>query len=688
MKKIVILLYSIVFIILSFFTIDFFANYETYKYTARNMYQLQHYDKIYAYSQQERINMIKAIAKEEKVNIYQFNHDVRDDGTEISIYYYALGDEKLYNEKFDTDKGLTRTFNPRNEIYSLPIEDTLGKQVRTHLFIEGRDKQSIESAVDRLTSKEYSLENFEITKNNFFSIIRMMLYSDIFLNIFLILILLIPTTFYFYYIKLQEIYVKKSLGFNPEEIKLDLIKDITIIQGISIVPSIIFQFIYLYKYNKVIEYILFYIIICLIIMLLLFIFNIITVIFIKIDKIVLGLKHKRPYIKMMIMGKLFSIITLIVILNILNSSLIQMDQIKLTMSYIKKWETLKEYQNFNFGYIDAFPTTNRIINEYNASDKAQDLYKVCEENGAILVNPRWYSPLSENAKDRLIITNANYIYLEQIKDETGTIIDDIDKDKLTILIPIKYKGTEQDVIDAIQIRVLDLRFYIEQLYMEKEGTALELDNDVEIEIRYIQNDQETFIYGKKEDFSKNNYARDPVLICTNSNILGKSLCLSYMTKSYFKAYVGDERFTVANLNNSIQQLKAGDMIKVYNSYNEFLAEYIMNLHKGIERLQWITTLIIIAQISIIVANVIIHNNNFKQINYIQKIHGYSFWHRHYKYIVSLLIEAILVIFLYHKYQNNIAIKNIYIYILIRCFMEIYILKKYEKNSIIEILKRR
>lgn len=687
MKKIIFTIYLMVFIIFAFFLRDFFIEYESYRYTAYNIFQLSEYDKLYSSSQEEIINILKKISQEEKVNIYQFNHERKKDGTELSIYYYALGDKELYDKKFDCIKGITKTFNPYNEIYSLPIEECTDKQLRTHLFIEGKNKLYIENAVNRLTTQKIDFEHFELYKNNLFNMLRILLYSGAFKSIFLMLIIMIPTTFYFYYIKLNEIYVKKSLGFSNRRTKVELLKDVLIIQASSVVLSILLQIIYLNRYDKIFNYLFFAIFSYIILLMFIFIFDVLTIYMINFNKIEAGLKYRKPYFKMAILGKLFSVLATVLLLYTVLNGFAQYKEIKLALKDVAKWEKLKNYQDFNFGYIDQFPTQDKVINELESSKKAQELYRICEEKGGILLNFSLYSDLVTNAKNKILITNANYIYLEEIKDIYGNNIKDINPDKLTILVPLKYKGYEHEVKEVIEKRILDLRFYIEEIYMKSKNTTLVLESDIEFEIKYIKDNQKAFLYTKIKDFMGNNYATNSIFVCVNSDIIGKSVCLAEMTKTNFKAYVGDSSFDTVDLNTSIRSLSASNMIKIYNSYDNNLAVNIMEMHRVLKSYEQIGLILLIIQICVSMTNIYIYHENFKQIHCIKKISGYSFLRRHGMYILMLVLEVLILISIYSNWINKLNITKIYMYPLVIVLFNIYLLKSIEKKSITGILKR-
>lgn len=684
MKKIVFIMYVLLFVIISFFSVELYSNYEAYRYNWSNIIRIDGYDKLYEYSLEDRIDKIETIAVEENVNLYQFNHEIKENGSEVLIYYYALGNDQIYNDKFDTYKGYTKTFNPYNEVYSLPISELKEKQIRTNIFIEGDNELNILKAIKRLTSEEINLQQTNFFTNNFIGMLKILIESGIFKLICLIILIFLPTTFYFYYIKYQELHVKISLGFNILKVKLNLLKEVLQIQLSSITLVTILQMILLINYDKIGGYMIFYLIVMLISLLIMLLVNFSIVNLINSKKIISGLKNLRPIHKILSCAFIFEIITTLLVVAFTYMNVNVYAKLDILQQDIDKWSILKEYQDFNFGYVQALPSKDLLINEINATHKAQNIFIESEINGGILINSKYFSNNAKNIEGRILIVNNNYLNIERVKDENERDIKYFSEDKVTLLVPLIYKGLESEFKDIVEKRIQNMRYFLEDSYLKREGEKPIERPGLDIEVKYIKDNQRFFLYDIERGEKDINYAINPVLIVVNGETFGAPLCLSSMTQRYFKAYI-DKDF---DIEQCIAKYDATSMIKTYNSYDNNVEIALLKLEKSMKASASLFVILIIMQVCTSIATIMIYIEGNKQKIYIKKIHGFSFIKTHQQGIFYYLFLTILIAIMYFKY-TNLMNSEILIGILLLKMIIVYVLFKIiENKSIIEGLNRR
>jgi hypothetical protein len=560
--------------------------------------------------------------------------------------------------------------------------------MRTFIAIEGYNKLNIKEAINRLSTEEINLTNFNITKNNLLGILKALLYSNIFSTIFLGILILAPTIFYFYYTKQKEIYVKKSLGFSNKDIKILLVKDIFLLQISSIFPSVLIQLTFIHNHEKIINFIIFYTITLMIFLVIIFIFNICILYMMNFNKIVVGLKYKTPYFKMVIINTIFEVIAVIFILNIFSEGASNYDKLKLAHKNIYKWNILHNYHDFNFGYVDEFTTDNRLLNELNSCKKSKILFKESEKNGGILIDSSYYKNNAQNIAHKYLIVNKNYVNLEKIKDIQGKYIDNMNDSNITILLPLNSNTYKNEIIRIILKRFNNLRYFIEDAYTKSIGKVPLNRPCIKIDIRFIENNQKCFLYNPDKEIDYNNYAINPILVVVNSDILGNALCLSAMTGKDFKAYVGEDTFNIEMLNKKIKEVNADDMIKVYNSYNNNVAVYILELKNKLKDLFLIFIILVIMLVCVAIVSLINYLENSKQNHCVKKAHGYSFIHIHGQYICTYILKIGFLYYICLKFMDYKAHIFFVSYVFLKIVITIIILNTLGNQSIISRLRRR
>lgn len=638
-------------------SIEFFQIYEDYTYTQKNVLYIGNPDHLYPYSKLDRINLIEQIAREEKVNLFQTNYDVNQDGSLIPTLYYAIGDPTLYQMKFKMLEGEVDTFNPFNKIQVAPFSKTAKVQSKTMIGIESNDKTRLNAAITRLTSDEIELSKVDLVKNNFIGISEGVFRSNIFRDIAILLLLLLPTTYYYYYSRLQEVYVKKSLGYSKNEIIRELVQDIFKIQVKSLGLVSLVQFVYLKFYNDYscfFKYLIFYICITLVLLIVLIIYNVICLNFMKLSKISLGIKQKKPLLLPILFNIIFKISSIILTLFLLLSSIANYKDIALIVKNENKWEILKNYNDYNFGYISEYPTEDQLLNEYNACNKAQKLFISAEKNGGILIDSSRYKHSISNWNGNILVVNKNYLSLETLRDVHGKIIDikKFDDNEITVLLPTKYSDDESEIKKEAAKYFNGMRYFLGDAYAKKQGLEPIPKEYYEVNIEYIENGQSLFMFKPNANNEAMNNAMDPIICIVNGNILGNALCLSSMTSGDFKAFIGSDAYTVEYLLKDIERNDAADMIVPYNSYFNNVSSYLLKLKTKLYVYNFLFFIGCVALgCIIIVSHLMFVERNNKKI-YIQKIHGHSFYSIYKNYFIYMVVTDALILTMVSQLVNQ------------------------------------
>lgn len=700
MKKVIFILYFTGFLVFAYMLIQFFSGYDTYYYRQRNMVQLGDINQLYHYSQEERINELNKIAKEEQVNLYQFNYDIDLKGIQTNIYYCAIGDEKIYNEKFDTERGYITNFNPTEKIKVFPMSDSVHNHNRIWTSVETTDLSRMKSAVNRLTTKDVDMTQLSLSKNNFIEILKTLYSSKIYLYAFYGILILIPVTIYFYFSKIREIYIRKMFGFDDRDIKIHLIGDLFKVQAASYLLAFFVQIIYLYFYNgfnKIFTYLLFYIAVSVLFFIFLLLFNYICLYMVKFANMVNIIKYQKPIRKMLIVNCIFKGIFMLLLFNVFNANYEAYEKIKIAEKNNSKWEILKNYANYNFGVISELPTENAIVNEYFAVNKAQKLFINAEKHGGILVDYSRCAPSSLQIYDdvewnsKLLFVNKNYLNLELAYDERGKVVtldSYTDPDTIILLLPAKYKKFEGEISKETEKYFSGMRYFLENSYLKFEGEQIPKRKTAKIEIQYVKDGQSFFLYNPESRVGENSYIYNPILIVVNGQNLGNALALSSMAGSFFHAYIGDESYNFEDLKDDIIQNQADEMIKPYNSYAYKVSRYILQLKNQNKNTILLFCVFLIVEMCVLILSIINYLEKNKQSISVKKMFGYSSIHTYISFFIFWSITAFIVLLIQWNFITNINIMFTSIYLLFEILFSIVLLVRLDKRYIVKWLKRR
>lgn len=678
MKKIMFILYSLIFILFSFICIYLYGTLEgTYFIPFHNVFQINDIPMFHDISREEVISKIEQISKEEKVNIYQIQYSSDENGIDNRVCYCSIGDESLFLKKFNTINSEVPLFDPSYKVTTLPMSESLNfKGFWT--YIESNNITRLNSTLARFNIKNITLSKSYMNRYMVYNLLRVISMSGIITPIIILFLLLISANTCFIIFKYKDIAIEKLYGYSNFKILISLLNSNLKIKLYAFGISIVFQCIYLYFYNFYVnfnKYILFFIILAILFNLILSIFTFISILMTNFIKIHDMIKNKLPILFLQINNLFFKIVFSIFIILFFCNNIQDLSTLNAKMENNYYWDMLKSYYNLSYGgYND---------NYQNMSSISKKLFNILDNKQGILIHPaytNYYDNPISPYYGNVIFVNKNYLKLQPVIDLYGN---ELDIDKITdsseiILVPQKYKVNEKDIIKLYN-----------DYYNFNKYDILKDNNIVKEEIIYIEDNQKFFLFNPSYSPQTNNYAIDPLIVIVDSKSFSDSWYLEVMSQFDFKAYINYETYTINDLEKDIEYLNARNIIHPILSYGSDIAEYIIDLKDNITKNMVLNFLCISIEIFVLSFFVIIYMEKNKKCNFIKAINGYDFYSIHNNFLIILFLTQLISI-LFSLFYLKLLIKGFGIFILLYIIFEftysIFLILYINRFNVSNILK--
>lgn len=638
---------------------------------------------------EEKLKQIEAIAAEQKVNIYKVAYKPLESSQKQKIILYAaLSDEQRFykqitlesgkrltrkdpvdhylssrNERDTSQVGRIELFSPDNLIEIRPLMAAESVNLRGNYVIDTQDSGKAEAIKQKLqTDVGFQVEDQEPLST--LSSLKGQK-ATVYLIPVLIIILIFISLSFLYYILLnfKGLAVRKLLGFSDEALIFKvLMKDNLNLHFTAFAVIFVGQVIYLFQYNGLNKFwqwgsewfawqslfMLLSLAVCL--------FPFFIVYHINIGDM---LKNKKPIKLVQFLNYtskgLFSLLLVVLLVNIVH----QYKEYSTQEANSDKWNSAKyygfyEFQNTNLG-------ADQEEWAYETGLKSQKLFGLANEKGAILVKPsdglihkeaiaqqaakgglvpEPYDPQEGNT----LQVNVNYLNENPVYDLDGNkvSIEDSFGDRLLVLVPEMYRGKEAEIRNAYKEWYQFKRYIDVDIYREHKGMDAERHKDVEVEFRFIRNDQKHFLYNPTIERETGNFSVNSILMVVNSQNMGGDSYLNFLTSGYFFPKVGNPENTYEELEVDISKAGLGNIILSAPSLYSVIGDYMHQLQNDLKISSLVAVVLLIIQMVITIFTILNYLEKNKIIHSVKKINGFSFLRRHYHFMILSIATWLLI----------------------------------------------
>lgn len=662
MKKLISLLLTITFFIVSFLSIKQFEYIQYQTFNNGNTHEqwniiIESGDP--QKNKSENFILLSEIAKKSKTNLQRISYEKDNNSKDKIVYYVTFFNQDKYFDKIKLKTGnfLNENSNPNDFLSTMKKDNKhqIGQIEIFHSFdpIEIRPMIAAKNTKDikgtYTLSGKNNAENFkktaleygftvEISKDQAQSSISQYPYQDMMYKASLILCLLIGLAMLYDVINnYKEVAVRYLLGYNFWEIGAYLFRKYVIVFFSSLSIGCLGLIMYLYFYNELQQlfpFLSFWIKNIIPLMLIIILIFCVTWLGTKTIHIPQMIKNKKP-IKLLFYTNIIVRFVLAIFLVLgLQQGFSTFLELKNTVNKEKKWALLKDYS-----YLGEIATSNPETLNFQSDEEKQKfklLYKELESHGAFYISPSAYYmnnndiPLNPNpwgADGKKVEINTNYLSLNPIIDTNNKKVElkiDPNKGEITVLVPIMYKQYENDIERTI------LKDYTD-LYDKKEFSS------PKVNILYVKNEQSYFTFSPNIAEKTDYEIIDPIAVIVNeqfdSSILVNHMSMGY---GYYTKNSGNENpFKLTQ--NTLKTYGFQDVLQpVSIAYSN--VELKIENNKDLLRLSamYCGIFIILAAVLLFFSSMYYLEMN-KQLLALQWIFGYNFFEKHYLVYLVILV---------------------------------------------------
>lgn len=720
MKKILLVLLTIFYLSLSFVFMSFHFNYNLGKITHNNVSQISINNLNQNVKDNLELKKISNIAKDDNLNIFRVSYSPDGD---IDLYF-AVGNEKLflnnYKIKFFKNKNINELYNENffsnvitknksqigyinifqsKHIHIYSLEEMKNKPIIGNYFIEGKiinTKNIINQFKNIGLIGNSNLQQY-FSANPIKSI-----NINLILGLFMLFIMVIISYLYYLVSKFKEVIVKRLFGFNSVEI----LKDIIIFTGkalcVSIFSSLIIQgiFILLY-YNSlgICDYIVkLFILLFMTSIFIIIIFGISLIIF-RFNNKVDMLKNKKPVNQLQYLNYtskiISSFILVFILINTYNSFAFFDNEVK----GLNKWKETKNYCYLNYSYPKMNKEQFCIFN-----DKNKSLFNKVDLNGILAfpsnglqygangyanaeITPNFGQGTSMYSGNSIQV-NSNYFKDNPIYYSNGIRVNIKENygNYMIILVPEMYKKYKNQLLESYTKWYQFRKYANINVYDQCVGKIIPYEKPVHVEIKFIKDNQRTFLYNPSLGVKNNDYSINSCLAVINSENMGADSYMAYLDGGYFFINVknGYEK-----LNKEINESDLSQYVTNEPNLYSRISVVLFTLKNNIADNVFIILSIMLLQIFIIIFSALNYTEKNKFIISIQKMHGYSFLSINLKFLIGIIINWIVVILM--VMAKNIPFKYAAIpslsLMILDIIISVFIMLILNKNTLKNVLNK-
>lgn len=619
--------------------------------------------------------------------------------------------------------GKITRFDSKNKIYIRPFFAQENLPLSAEYEINTQDSSIISAMVDDFKEVVPDVKIIDDSAN---TINGLDSYFVIYFSILLFSIFILVLLVYLYYIisRYKEFAVCKLFGYsNRNIIKNTMIKSsffFLIAESINIFCTFLFLGIYNH-FADFVDFLIFWGSIQVVILLsLLFIFFLIALL-IKRVRTPNMLKNSKPIRSISCLNMITKFVFVVITCSVLLNCVQNINTVILQNNDMNRWQQVSDY--VYTAYQPSVPITGdgaRMDDESKITSalddkKLKDFYAQTSQDG-VLVKPSDYYKYFDsqdygNIPDydpnkKSIMINSNYLQLNPIYDENNNIvtINNENSAVTVLLVPEKYKPYEQ-AIKQLYEQDRTWHYHIEEdWYLEMLGqdlgysgaqNAYQKYGMMDVEIQYVKNEQEYFLYRPMTLLSNEpNAIVDPIAVVVNNDNCGWDEYASIISS-------GEYFLPVSDINEPkrcfVNELTATDTTSNLNFYSLYrcVDHYMNSIYQQLMIdfiIIFVSIIVLIAIATITVSNYMVSN---RMTNVVKKLHGYSFVGKYWKLLSTIPVFWLLsfcFMFLLSKIHlfGSLSILRMSLFALgmmiIDLFISILLIQIQERKTTTKILK--
>ena len=674
----------------------------------QNSYEINIPNKINSLPKGTQYKELIAASNRNDASMYFTRIEKLNGQEKIIKYFFSTNDEymnqfqlvwgkKLDKTLIDTDYFLsTDNTGDKNQIGRIASFSGIHMEIHTvqgmldsGLFLDGPctvtlpDKDNIKSLSSQFLNW-LDIKQIDVTPSYDIGEVKPNSYIQISVLFFVIMLLVLYDILKSY----KNIAVEKLLGFSTFQIWKKRIFNITLMQIITMIISMIIMSLVLFKEFNLIYFYFLKDLVILYGVLIIILFFIASLPFFYVDNIEISaaIKNKQPIKEIILFNTIIKILLCLGLIFLINGQITNYNSTKKVYdrSY-KTWENTSNYRVMNL-------TKDSSQDFY--SDKKSLIYEYFNERGGIFAGFQNYEKSSLDGNKHLPITsfnaliNPNYLKVNPMYDLDGKSILISERNKnWVLLVPAKYKKNESEIRSFYQKWIDSYRLF--------RSSKIKGEIKSKIEIIWTKDNQKAFSYDTGVYPENGYYVIDPILFVGTEDgaYPGWNTQIFNVTGNPFKVKIpaneNDKEFIEAGLNKS-GYLSYGLQI---NHANE---EVTSKISEYKTMFIWLITSIFL--VIFIISVVLIQNvyNFFEQFKIriaIRKLHGYTKVSKYKEYVILLAISWIIIIIASFiiSFFRIFAVTQVILTVsaigfIIETIISLILLNFIEKKKIIKIIK--
>lgn len=549
--------------------------------------------------------------------------------------------KKIYN--LNTNTGVRiKLFNPSKQCAIYNFEGLKDKSLSRTYYIYPSEKGE--------SFQKYMTENYNV---DFFTSEELLYihteYIDQIPGVALMMAALLVFFSFWIVSQYQLNAVKKLCGYSDCRNILDMVLQFIFITLLAVIFSYIIQFVLCGIYNRWVGYtniFIDYVKICIPIFIVLVVAGVLFSFLFYSSDVKYALKGRRPYRILNICAAILKVITIVFLCSSVTNIVIGINQ---SSNILKQKEEFEKVANYHITQIQMTSGSADYMSKFenNSSNFYKALDGVLISNQEI-VNNRYNSDVSDDITDNIlantVFINTNYLEINPIYDTFGKPIKineaSIKANKTIVLVPEKYKSQEKDIYQSFY------DWYKFARYVTVPTTELpKEERKVEIELVFVNNNQNYFAFETTEQELNFNYIKDPFAVIVTKNNMDKSEYSKNIINGKYllfenKEQTIDEIFRIADATGISEDLVNAPT--VISCVDELMQQCKSQVISSLMFL--VLSIIIVAIISIYIIKNYMDQN--KKMLFVKKMLGYPMFGVYGKFIfvvtgVQLLIFVIL-----------------------------------------------
>ncbi|QWI52479.1 DUF1430 domain-containing protein [Bacillus mycoides] len=715
MKKVILIIISLGFLIcssLSVFLFDLKESYEQIYFPGENVSTFE----VTSWKKDKKnidiLNELDQFAKDNKINVYKKQYSTSNKGGVNYDYYYSIyvpskvrdvipiNNSNINNKGvFSTNSGDIELFNKSSNMVLQPLLKAEEKSVIGFYSFQYKNSSQYKLITDKLSSlglvyNSYNSLDFKYVISTFFAMPGIFI---LMLSVIIFIVMLFFVTLYEIFMRYKELAILKLYGYRKRTIYFQMLfeKMKLILYIMFPILGIFFTFVWVkYEGNRFLEFVLFSILIFLIYILITMLISSLVFFVIRFVTIQKMIKNKQPFRFVNVLNITAKYIASFVMVFLIFNIVDKQKDLNMKIDRVKDWDKVKSYVFFEYGGKASDSANDRQLHYQNAKNIV-DLYKEVEERSIVVAPSDYFMPgapdinYSENISNKYIVINSNYLKMHPVFDINNKSLEGLkpkSDTELTLLVPEKYRSMEKEIRSHF-LKYFRLQKYFDKVFI-KEMTKDEMNlQNITIDFHYIKNNQSNFLYDHTNSF-KNESVIDSILVLIDSNTFGPESYTSFLGNGRIFTKVVDINNSYKELLPVISDTKTEELIMGTPGVYGSVSKKINDLKQESLMLKFTLLFVSITLLSIIFITVLNYLERNKYILAVKTIHGYSFINKHYKFIyvslgswfITLVSSVVLFGFSLFVISSNLAL------ICLELLLINFIVRILEYKEIVSVVK--